>query len=93
MTLQEYKKILEQEGFKHIYEWHDDAGVIYPKHAHKDKVTIFITAGSVKLDFSGEEKVVSTGERFDVPVGVEHSAVVGIDGCDYVVGEMIEGDS
>jgi hypothetical protein len=37
--------------------------------------------------------VVRAGERFDVPVGVDHSAVVGDTGWTVVVGEEIEGDS
>lgn len=93
MTIEECKNILESEGFLHIYEWKDEANAVYSSHAHKDKVVIFVTDGSVEFDFSGEKKIVAKGERFNVPAGVVHSAVTGIDGCHYVVGEMIEGDS
>lgn len=41
----------------------------------------------------GISKVVKDGERFDVPAGVFHSAVVGPEGCDWIVGEEIAGDA
>lgn len=88
------QNILKSEGFVHIYDWHDEAGTNYESHSHKGKVSIFIESGSVTFIFSdGTTKIVSSGERFDVPVGLEHSAIVGPEGCDYIVGEMIEGDS
>ena len=83
---------LKLEGFSHIFNWHDEAGAGYESHAHKDKVSFFVTAGSVKF-YGGIDKEVRAGERFDVPAGTGHSALVGPDGCDWVVGEMIEGDS
>lgn len=83
----------ENEGFISVYEWSDPADTTYPVHAHKGKVSLFVTDGLVEFDFSGEKKIVKAGERFDVPVGAEHSAVVGPDGWTVVVGEEIEGDS
>lgn len=88
------QEILKSEGFVHIYTWHDGRDVKYPAHAHKDKVTIFIENGDVTFHFSdATTQTIHAGERFDVPVGSEHTAVVGPSGCDYVVGEMIKGDS
>lgn len=88
------KEILKSEGFKYIYEWHDEPNTTYPPHAHKGKVALFIQKGDVTFHFSNmTTKTVSDGNRFDVPIGLEHSAVVGLHGCDYIVGEMIEGDS
>jgi mannose-6-phosphate isomerase-like protein (cupin superfamily) len=88
------QEILKSEGFAHIYEWHDEPDIKYPSHAHKGNVTLCIERGEVTFHFSDDTiHVVKAGERFDVPVGLEHTAVVGSDGCEYVVGEMIEGDS
>ena len=86
------EKKLKSEGFKHVFTWHDEPGTAYPEHAHKDKVAFFVTRGSVQFS-GGIDKKISVGERFDVPVGIRHSAVVGPEGCDWVVGEMIEGDA
>ena len=92
MNEKELQAQLEKEGFKHIFLWHDDPGKVYEKHAHKGAVSFYIMKGSVTFT-SGINKEVGAGERFDVPIGVEHSAIVGHEGCDWVVGEMIEGDS
>lgn len=86
-------KTLEDEGFLSVYEWSDPAGTSYPKHAHKGKVSLFVTDGSVEFDFSGDKRLIKAGERFDVPIGVEHSALVGPNGWTVIVGEEIEGDS
>ncbi|MDP1624872.1 MAG: hypothetical protein Q8L64_03800 [bacterium] len=83
---------LKKEGFASVYEWTDVPNTKYSEHAHKGKVSFFVIRGSVT--FSGNiTKTVSTGERFDVPVGANHFAVVGPEGCDWVVGEEVEGDS
>lgn len=86
-------KKFEDEGFASVYEWQDPAGTIYERHAHKGKVSLFVTDGSVTFDFSGEKKEVKANERFDVPIGLPHSAVVGPHGWIVIVGEEIDGDS
>ena len=88
-----FRKKLIDEGFKHVYEWTDKPGTDYPKHNHKDKVSFYITAGSLTFSFGDKNIELKTGDRFDVPPGKEHSAKVGPQGCSFVVGEMIEDDS
>lgn len=83
----------EKEGFSHVYDWSDVPGTTYEKHAHKGKVSLYVTDGSVLFDFDGVTREIRAGERFDVPVGKEHTAVVGPHGWIVVVGEEIEGDS
>lgn len=86
-------KTFEDEGFASVYDWSDPPGTVYEAHSHKGKVSIFVTDGSCMFDFNGSHKVISAGQRFDVPIGAEHSAVVGPDGWNIVVGEEIEGDA
>ncbi len=90
MNLDDFKK-----EFSHVYEWSDIPNTEYPEHFHKGKVSMYIVQGRVTFFFpeNKEIKTITTGERFDVPVGVAHTAKVGEEGCDYIVGEMIEGDS
>lgn len=88
-----YIQKFEDEGFASVYEWQDPAGTIYDEHEHKGKVSIFVTDGSITFDFVGEQRVVKANERFDVPVGKPHSAIVGPQGWICIVGEEIEGDS
>jgi len=87
-----YEEIFKSEGFTHIYEWKDKPGIKYEEHAHKGKVSLYITAGSVTFS-GGINKELKSGERFDVPVGIAHTAIVGLNGCSYIVAEEIEGDS
>jgi quercetin dioxygenase-like cupin family protein len=87
------KQTLEKEGFPHIYEWSDGPGTEYPAHSHKGAVSMYILDGGLTFRFEQEEKVLKQGDRFDVPVDKEHTAKVGSEGCTFLVGEMIEGDS
>lgn len=84
---------LENEGFVSVYEWTDAPGVVYEEHVHQGPVTIFVTDGSLIMKIGKETRELRTGERFDVPMETPHSAVVGPEGCQYVVGEMIPGDA
>lgn len=86
-------KALAMEGFPHIYEWEDAAGTEYPAHAHEGRVAMYILSGGLTFWFGDEEVTLDEGARFDVPVGKEHTAKVGPQGCTFLVGEMIEGDS
>jgi quercetin dioxygenase-like cupin family protein len=87
------RKKLKDEGFKHIYEWMDAPSTEYPLHHHQDKVSFYILTGSIAFTIDGETTQLTTGNRFDVPVGKKHTAKVGPEGCSFIVGEMIEGDS
>ncbi len=84
---------LEKEGFPYVYEWSDKPGTVYQEHSHQDKVTIFLIEGSIELTINGKTQILKAGDRFNIPPLTPHSAVVGTSGCQYVVGEMIDGDS
>jgi quercetin dioxygenase-like cupin family protein len=83
-------KTLENEGFASVFEWTDPARTEYPEHAHEGKVSLFVTDGSITFDFEGTLKVLKAGDRFDVPTGKLHSAIVGDRGWVVVVGEEFE---
>ena len=83
---------LEKEGFPFVYETQDAPGAIYEEHKHEGKVTLFITEGSFEITLSGETKNLVAGDRIDIPKDTPYSAVVGAQGCQLVVGEMIDGD-
>lgn len=93
MNKEDLKKKLIEEGFIYIYEWHDEPGTEYAAHAHKGKVSLYILNGGLTFWFGDEEVVLREGDRLDVPIGKEHTAKVGDGGCDFLVGEAIEGDS
>jgi quercetin dioxygenase-like cupin family protein len=82
----------ENEGFTQVYEWSDAPHTYYEPHAHKGKVSLFVTDGAIVFDFAGEKKKICAGERFDVPVGIMHSTTVGPQGWIVIVAEEIVGD-
>lgn len=84
---------LEREGWRHIYEWSDTPGTEYPEDTHQDQVVIIVTEGSVAMCLRDQVTQLQAGDRLLIPPGVPHSAVVGPQGCQFVVGEMVQGDS
>lgn len=91
----EPKKLIQRftdEGFAHVFEWTDEPNTVYEEHEHKGRTAFYVLRGSVTFT-SGFDKTFKAGERFDVPPGVKHTAIVGPEGCDWVVAEDIEGDS
>lgn len=93
MDKEALKQQLKKEGFLVVYEWVDPAGKIYEKHMHQDRVSFYVLRGSVSFVFPDKELVVQKGERIDVSPKVEHTVVVGNEGCEYVVGQMTEDDA
>ncbi len=83
---------LEKEGFPFVYETQDAPGAIYEEHKHEGKVTLFITEGSFEITLLETNKNLVAGDRVDIPKDTPYSAVVGLTGCQLVVGEMIDGD-
>lgn len=92
MNIQTLKEQLKSENFPIVYEWSDAPGTAYLEHSHRGRVVFYVTKGSLTF-FGGIEKTLFKGDRIDVPIGVVHSALVGPEGCDYVVGQDIEGDA
>lgn len=93
MDITTYKEKLASAGFKHIFDWRDAPRTIYPEHAHRDKVAFYIVKGSINMNINGEPCTFKVGDYCDMQPGVKHSAKVGDEGCTFVVGEMIDGDS
>jgi len=86
------KKVLKNEGYPIVYEWKDEPNTKYENHSHRGKVSFFVLEGDVIFS-GGIQKTVRKNERIDVPIGVEHTAIVGSKGCMYIVGQEIEGDA
>ncbi len=78
---------LRAEGFGHVFVWQDGPGAVYPEHSHAGVTAHVVLAGEIAITTGGETRTYRAGERFDVPAGARHSALVGPEGCRYVVGE------
>jgi quercetin dioxygenase-like cupin family protein len=79
---------LKQEGFRHVYVWHDAADAFYPDHVHPVDTAHIILDGEMTLTCGGSTKTYKAGDRPpDVPAGAVHSARMGPGGCRYLIGE------
>lgn len=86
------KQQFKNNGYIHVFEWVDKPNTLYEEHEHKGRTAFYVTQGSVTFT-SGLSGTFKTGDRLDVPLGVKHTAVVGSEGCEWIVAEEIEGDS
>lgn len=77
----------EAEGFSNVYEWQESADKVFEEHAHQGKVSLFVTDGSITYTINGVVTEVAQNQRFDIPAGVPHSAVIGDSGLIAIVGE------
>ena len=80
-------KILEDEGYTHVYEWFDEPGVHYDPHSHREDHSIIITEGSMNVTIGNETNSYISGDRLNIPAGTSHEINIGPEGCKYVIGE------
>jgi quercetin dioxygenase-like cupin family protein len=79
---------LENEGFAEVYEWFDEPGITYAEHRHSGKVSLIVVEGSITFMLPERQIKLGANDRLDVPINTPHRAVVGLQGCKYVVGQM-----
>jgi mannose-6-phosphate isomerase-like protein (cupin superfamily) len=87
MKVAELESQLQKQGFTHTYVWQDGAEVFYPDHTHDKLTAHVILDGGMKLIMNGKSRTLYPGDRFDIPAGVVHSAIMGPRGCRYLIGE------
>lgn len=78
---------LKREGFFHTYVWEDGPNVRYGNHTHAMETAHIILKGEMTLTMNGLSKTYYWGDRCDVPADAIHSAVIGPQGCRYLIGE------
>lgn len=78
---------LQRDGFSHTYVWEDAPHARYPDHTHPMETAHIILSGELTLTMNGTSKTYRPGERCDVPANAVHSALIGPNGCRYLIGE------
>ena len=58
-----------------------EPGAILPVHNHPHEQGGVILSGQLTLTIDGETQVLSAGDMYLVPGGVEHNGVAGLEGC------------
>ena len=64
------------------YRWSNAPGDAYSAHSHGYHKVIYVLKGSITfgLPDSGHQVTLHAGDRLDLPAGVVHNAIVGLDG-------------
>jgi quercetin dioxygenase-like cupin family protein len=72
------QKSLNEEGLT-AYRWSNAPGDVYGAHTHPFHKVIYVVQGSITFGLPGEGEQVQleAGDRFDLPPGTVHDAVVG----------------
>jgi hypothetical protein len=87
MNESEFVSQLQREGFSHTYVWEDGPKVRYGNHTHAMETAHIILEGEMTLTMNGVSKTCGLSERCDVPADAVNSAVMGPQGCRYLIGE------
>ena len=82
-----YEQKLREEGFSGVFIHRDRPNARYPDHTHRGTTAHIVIEGLITVTSGGNTVTYGPGERFDVPAGAVHSAIIGPEGCLYVIGE------
>ncbi len=76
-SLEALRSALTGEGLA-ISEWTDPAGTVYPVHAHEYAEVRVVVHGRLRIGLpeTGEEFVLTPGDRLDLPANTPHWADV-----------------
>ncbi len=69
---------LDSEGLDY-YQWSSGPGDVYSAHYHSYDKIIYVVEGTITFGIPEENRTIelSVGDRFELPAGVVHSAIVG----------------
>ncbi len=87
MNIENLKKQLAEEGYKKIYIWEDLPDSVYEPHSHRISTKIIILDGEMSLRLDGKVGKLKKGDMAEIAARQLHSAVIGQEGCRYLVGE------
>ena len=76
------RALLEKESTQ-IELWANASGDRYPVHSHEYHKVVYCVEGSIWFMITDErdrEVELNPGDRIDIPAGVRHSAIAGMDG-------------
>ena len=80
-TEEDLRESLEEQELR-IFRWSGQPDGVFPGHTHGYHKIIHVIDGSIKFDFPARQQSIdlNQGDRLDLPAGVRHNAVAGMDG-------------
>ena len=66
----------------HPYQWSNGPNDTYAAHSHGYDKVIYVVKGSITFGLPqlGQQLTLKAGDRLDLPAGIVHDAVVGVEG-------------
>jgi quercetin dioxygenase-like cupin family protein len=77
---------LVAEGYD-VLSWSDPAGTTYEPHTHQHDESLWLVSGEMTFGIAGQSYALRAGDRLLLPRGTVHSAVAGVAGASYLVGQ------
>lgn len=78
---------LIEEGFTRVFVHTDPPGHVYDEHVHASDHAQIVLDGAIEIIMADSRRIYQPQERCDVPAGTPHAAIVGAEGCTYLIGE------
>jgi quercetin dioxygenase-like cupin family protein len=79
---------VRDEGFDPL-RISDPPGAVYPPHTHPETKLLAFLQGTMQVTVRGETFSCAAGDKLLIPGNVEHSALVGPEGCVYFWSEKL----
>ncbi len=81
-TEETIRELLDQQDMK-AYSWSDEPEKVHAGHTHGYHKIVYVLAGSIRFDFPVHHQTftLTLGDRLDLPTGIRHSAIVGLEGA------------
>ena len=86
MTVDQWKKKLQEDGFGELWVHKDPANHTYEEHSHPVDTTHVVLKGEMMVSVVGKAHVVHEGERLDIEKNTPHTATIGSKGCTFLIG-------
>lgn len=81
VTRDEIERAFADEGLR-PHSWSNGPGDRYGNHSHGYHKVLYCVRGSIVFHTPDGDVELHSGERLDLPAGVEHAATVGPDGVE-----------
>ena len=80
-TEEELRELLEEQQLK-VYHWKSGPEEVFGPHTHSYHKVLYVLKGNINFEFSTrhERFKLKPGDRLDIPGGLRHNAVAGVDG-------------
>jgi quercetin dioxygenase-like cupin family protein len=81
-TLEEIEQYFDEQELDTYYNWAGTANSTIDGHTHGYHKVLFVLEGNVKFEFPTRHETLhlNAGDRLELPAGIRHNAVVGVDG-------------